>query len=195
MKRMSDKARARYSQAKPVRDGLRESVGLCEVCGSLPYFGNVAALDVHEISRGVHRQKSLDKLFALLVVCRLCHDKLGDAGQWPEARQLALLAERRLLDWDLQAYLELTNPRAPRRIEIEEVVAYMPDTLLKVEEVAGKMRVNRRTAQTWIDSGELPAIDVRPDGAQRSMWRVQRSDLLKFAQGRKSDNRSGRESQ
>ena len=71
MKRMSDKAKARYAEAKPVRDSLRESVGRCEVCGNMPYFGNVAALDVHEISRGVHRQKSLDKLFALLV-CADC---------------------------------------------------------------------------------------------------------------------------
>lgn len=195
MKRMSDKARARYAEAKPVRDSLRESVGRCEVCGNMPYFGNVAALDVHEISRGVHRQKSLDKLFALLVVCRLCHDKLGDAGHWPEAKQLALLAEKRLFDWDLRAYLELTNPRAPRRIEMSEVVAYMPDTLLKVEEIADRMRVNRRTAQTWIDSGELPAIDVRPDGAQRSMWRVQRSDLLVFAQNRRSSNRPSSDAQ
>ena len=78
---------------------------------------------------------------------------------------------------------------------MSEVVAYMPDTLLKVEEIADRMRVNRRTAQTWIDSGELPAIDVRPDGAQRSMWRVQRSDLLVFAQNRRSSNRPAGDAQ
>ena len=116
MKRMSDKTRARFMEAKPVRDNLRESVGKCEVCERAYYYGSVTPLDVHEIARGVHRQKSLGKLFALLVVCRWCHDSLGDAGQWPEARQLALLAERRLHDWDLVAYLELTSPRAPQRI-------------------------------------------------------------------------------
>ena len=189
MKRMSDKTRARFMEAKPVRDSLRESVGCCEVCDR-PFLNDwTMPFDVHEISRGVHRQKSLDKLFALLVVCRLCHDSLGDAGKWPEARQLALLAERRLHDWDLVAYLELTSPRAPRRIEIEEVVAFMKNDMLKVDEVASKMRVNRRTVQTWIDSGELAAVDVRPDQAQRAMWRVQPIDLLKFAQARKSSER------
>jgi len=183
MKRMSDKTRKRYLECKPLRDSLRQSVGRCEVCGS-DYI-----LDVHEISRGVHRQKSLDKLFCLLVVCRKCHDDLGSAAAWPEARQLALLAEKRLPDWDMEAYLDLTSPRAPRRIELEEVVEYMGKELLKVDEVASRMRVNRRTVQTWIDSGELEAIDVRPDGAQRSMWRVQPADLLRFAQRRKSAER------
>ncbi len=66
---------------------------------------------------------------------------------------------------------------------------YMPTEMLKVDEVASKMRVNRRTVQTWIDSGELAAVDVRPDQAQRAMWRVQWGDLLKFAQLRKSSER------
>jgi excisionase family DNA binding protein len=182
MRRMSSKAKARFIECKPIRDALRESVGRCEICDRAS-----APLDVHEISRGVHRQKSLDKLFALLVVCRWCHEKLGSAKEWPEARQLALLAERRLYDWDLEAYLMLTSPRAMKRIEIDEVVKYMPTTLLKVEEIALRMRVNRRTVQTWIDSGELPAIDVRPEGAKRAMWRVQPSDLMQFAQDRKSE--------
>lgn len=189
MKRMSDKTRKRFLQAKPIRDGLRESVGRCEVCDHRYFVGSVTPLDVHEISRGVHRQKSLDKPFALLVVCRWCHEHLGSAKLWSEAKQLALLAERRLHDWDLEAYLELTSPRAPRRIELEEVVAHMKPEMLKVEEVATRMRVNRRTVQSWIDSGELAAVDVRPDKAQRAMWRVQPADLLKFAQARKSAER------
>jgi len=146
-------------------------------------------LDVHEIARGVHRQKALDKLYALLVVCRWCHEPLGDARQWSEPKQLALLAQRRLYDWDLEAYLMLTSPRAPKRIELEEVLVFMPTEMLKVDEVAEKMRVNRRTVQSWIDAGELVAVDVRPEGAQRAMWRVQWGDLLKFAQARKSAER------
>jgi excisionase family DNA binding protein len=86
----------------------------------------------------------------------------------------------------LKAYLELTSPRAPNRITLEEVVEHMSDELFKVEEVAVRLRVNRRTAQSWIDSKELPAIDVRPDGAQRAMWRVKPEDLLRFVQDRKS---------
>jgi excisionase family DNA binding protein len=65
----------------------------------------------------------------------------------------------------------------------------MKSEMLKVDEVADKMRVNRRTVQTWIDSGELAAVDVRPDKAQRAMWRVQPIDLLRFAQARKSSER------
>lgn len=183
MKRISDKARKRYQEAKSVRDALRE-LGRCEICGN-----STRTLDVHEICRGVHRQKALDKLFALLLVCRACHEELGSAAIWPEARQLALLAERRLHDWDLDAYLRLTSPRALRRIEIEDVVTYMKDELLKVDEVAERMRVNRRTAQSWIDTKELPAIDVRPAGAERAMWRVHPKDLLEFAQRRKADGK------
>ena len=181
MKQMSDKRRARYMQAKPVRDELRAEVNECEVCERTR-----VSFDVHEICRGVHRQKALDKRYALLLVCRPCHEELGSAGEWPEARQLALLAHRRLFDFDLAAYLNLTNPIAPRRIELEEIEAYMSDELLKVDEVADRMRVNRRTAQSWIDSGQLPAIDLRPDGAQRALWRVQPDDLLRFAQERKN---------
>ena len=183
MKSMSDKTRKRYLECKPIRDALRESVGRCEVCDKHQSY---YPLDVHEIARGVHRQKSLDKLFALLVVCRSCHGSLDSAKEWPEARQLAVLAERRLYDWDLTAYLELTSPKAPRRIELHEVVKFMSNDVLKVDEVAAKLRVNRRTAQSWIDSKELPAIDVRPEGAERAMWRVEPGDLLKFANDRKS---------
>lgn len=180
MKRMSDKARKRYHEAKPVREALRSEVGRCEISGAVGPF------DVHEICRGVNRSKALDKRFALLVVCRLAHEDLGSASKWPEARQLAVLAERRLFDFDLKAYLELTSPRAPNRITLQEVQKYMSDELLKVEEVALRMRVNRRTVQSWIDAEQLPAIDVRPDGAQRAMWRIKPEDLLKFAQNRKS---------
>jgi excisionase family DNA binding protein len=184
MKRMSDKARKRYLEAKPIRDKLlRESLSVCEVCKKCsPMY----PLDVHEISRGVNRQKSLDKPFALLVVCRWCHEELGSAKEWPEARQLAVLAESRLCDWDLTAYLELTSPRAPKRIELHEVVKFMKDEYLKVDEVAARMQVNRRTVQTWIDAKELPATDARPAGAERALWRVDPSDLLKFALARKT---------
>lgn len=180
MKRMSDKAKKRYNEARPVREALRSEVERCEVSGAVGPF------DVHEICRGVHRQKALDKRFALLVVSRLAHDELGSASKWPEARQLAILAERRLFDFDLKAYLELTSPRAPNRITLEEVLQFMSDKLLMVEEVAVRMRVNRRTVQSWIESKQLPAIDVRPNGAQRAMWRIKPSDLLQFAQERRS---------
>lgn len=180
MRKMSDKARKRYNEARPVREALRSEVDRCEISGAVGPF------DVHEICRGVNRSKALDKRFALLVVSRLAHEELGSASKWPEARQLAILAERRLFDFDLKAYLDLTSPRAPYRITLREVLQYMSGELLKVEDVATRMRVNRRTVQTWIDAKQLPAIDVRPNGAERAMWRIKPDDLLQFAQDRRS---------
>lgn len=181
MRRMSDKAKKRYLEAKPVRDALRSEVGRCELCGC-----SRGVLDVHEIARGPCRAICLDKRFALLVVCRRCHEELSSAREWPQARQLAILAERRLLDFDLMAFLGLTSPRALKRVTLEEVLKHMSDELLKVEEIAVRMRVNRRTVQGWIDDKQLHAIDLRPKGALRALWRVKPSDLLKFVQDRKT---------
>ena len=103
-----------------MRDALRAEVSGCEICGNAK-----RKLDIHEICRGPTRQRALDKRYAILAVCRPCHDKLGSAAEWPEARQLALLKTRRPSDFDLGAYLELTSPRAPRRIEIEDVLEWM----------------------------------------------------------------------
>ena len=181
MRQISNKRRELMKKVKPIRDGLRDEVGQCEICGY-----SHGSLDVHEIGRGSCRAICLGERCALLIVCRRCHEELGSSAKWPEARQLAVLASRRLLDYDLKAYLSFTRPNAPNRITLEEVLEHMSDELLKVEEVAVRMRVNRRTAQSWIDSKELPAIDVRPDGAQRAMWRVKPEDLLRFVQDRKS---------
>lgn len=121
MRQVSNKQARRNREAKPVRDALRAEVAACELCGTTK-----GRFDLHEICRGVHRQKALDKRFALLVVCRFpCHEKLGSAAEWPEARQLALLKARRPEDFDLSAFLELTSPRAPRRIELSEVLEWM----------------------------------------------------------------------
>jgi excisionase family DNA binding protein len=60
------------------------------------------------------------------------------------------------------------------------------DDVMKVDEVADRMRVNRRTVQSWIDSGELVAVDVRPEGASRAMWRVCHEDLIRFVLDRKT---------
>jgi excisionase family DNA binding protein len=181
MKQISDKARKRYHEAKPVREVLRSEVGRCELCGC-----SRGTLDVHEIGRGPCRSICLDKRYALLLVCRLCHEELGSAKIWPQARQLAVIADNRLFDFDLKAFLGITSPRAPKRITLDEVLEHMSQELLKVDEVAARLRVNRRTVQGWIESKQLAAIDLRPEGAQRSMWRIKPSDLLKFVQARKT---------
>ena len=120
MRNASPKRRRRNAEAKPVRDQLRADVLRCERCGT-----HRGRRDVHEIARGVNRAKALDKRFALLLLCLKCHYEFGNAALWPEARQLALLRKRRPADFDLVAYLELTNPRAPERITMEEISAWL----------------------------------------------------------------------
>lgn len=121
MNHLSQKRRLREASARPVREALKESVARCEFCLK-PREPHLLAC--HEIANGNGmRQKALDKPFAILVVCLepwgqpLCH---ATVQSWSEAKQLALLylVSTR---FDLQAYLELTSPRAPRRIEQRDV--------------------------------------------------------------------------
>lgn len=71
------------------------------------------------------RQKSLDKPFATLVLCWKCNGTdFEDKGEWPQARQLALLKIRRPEAYDLVAFNEHVNPKAPNRITPEEVAAH-----------------------------------------------------------------------
>lgn len=179
MRQISNKRRELIKKVKPIRDGLREEVGHCEICKT-----HRGILDVHEIGRGVYREACLGERCALLVVCRSCHDELGNTSKWTEARQLALLARKRHQDFNLQAYLELTSPKAPRRIEIAEVLGFMEEEYLTKSEIAAKMQVDRRSVNNWIDSGQLPAIDCRTVGASKPLYRVAWSDYLAFCKAR-----------
>ncbi len=124
-------------------------------------MAELVRLAVHEIASGTHRQKALDKPYAVLVLCWECNSgQFQDRSQWPESRQLALLARSRPKDFDLTAYLELTSPRAMRRIEIGEILDWMDEDYLSKQDIASRMNVDRRSVQNWIDSGELPAIDA-----------------------------------
>ena len=108
-----------------MRKRLREKHGECMICGSgptRPLRSMLNDLCVHEIANGPNRQAALDKPFALLVLCFHCNGHVvTDKGQWPEARQLAVLLEKSPEDYDLVAYNHLVNPNAPRRIEQWEV--------------------------------------------------------------------------
>jgi hypothetical protein len=105
--------------AKKIRDSLIKRVGCCEICGTVARMHN--PLCCHEIANGPCRSLALDKLFAMLVVCWRCNGELCDKASWPETRQLAVLRLRRPQDYDLAAYNQLVNPRAPDRIREEEV--------------------------------------------------------------------------
>ena len=179
MRPVSDKRRQRNAEAKPVRDALR-TLGHCEICGTTR-----GHFDVHEIARGPFRAICLDKPFALLLLCRKCHEEVGSASEWPEAKQLAVLAKSRPSDFSLENYLELCSPKAPRRIEIDEILAFMDEDYLTKQDIAKRMHVDRRSVQNWITSGELKAIDCRTAGATRPLYRVAWSGYLAFCEARK----------
>lgn len=169
-------------EVKPIRDALRSEVGRCEICGT-----DRGTLDVHEIGRGIHREACLGERCALLVVCRSCHsEKLSDTSDWPEARQLAILAESRPMDFNLTAFLELTSPQAMRRITIEEVSQWFSSDYLSKQDIAERLQVDRRSVQNWIVHGELPAVDCRTVGAGKPLYRVAWRDYLEFCETRKS---------
>jgi len=190
VKAKSTKRRHRESEAKPFRDSLVLNVGECENCACSPSnkqgrMADLVRLAVHEIASGTHRQKALDKPYAVLVLCWECNSgPFQDRAQWPESRQLALLARSRPKDFDLTAYLELTSPRAMRRIEIGEVLGWMEEDYLTKQDIASRMNVDRRSVQNWIDSGELPAIDARTVGATKPLYRVAWSHFLAFCKAR-----------
>ena len=124
MRRVSKKRAARNAEAKPILDALIARVGRCEVCprdhrqvrsGWIRW-----RLDVHHIARGSHREKALDKPFAVLVVCWVCHERIHFGTGWPQARQLAILKRKRPKDYDLDAFNRLIGS-GPNRITQEEV--------------------------------------------------------------------------
>jgi hypothetical protein len=132
MRRVSKKTAARVAECRDVRDQLRQSIGQCELCGHSPNRASTGSLswrlDLHEISRGVNRQKSLDKPYALLLVCYPCHMlRIHGNEDWPEARQLAALKRSRPQDHDLAAY-NLLIGRGPKRITEDEVAVWANDT-------------------------------------------------------------------
>lgn len=138
MRRVSPKRQQRIAEARPVRQGLLERFPWCWACGHSPRNPwrynprECSALCVHEISRGPLREKSLDKLYCLLVTCSWCNcHELTDRSKWPEAKQLAVLLATAPEHYDLAAYLRLTSPAAPLRIEQHEVDFFLTQLALR----------------------------------------------------------------
>ncbi len=101
------------------------------ICGhspTQPHFGKPPAssqLCVHEIANGPHRDKSLDKPYATLVLCWHCNGHVvTDKKEWPQARQLAVLLDADPASYDLPAFNALVNPRASNRITTQDVASY-----------------------------------------------------------------------
>lgn len=126
MRRTSLKRQQLNREADPWRRALIASVGRCEFCGCrLSIFGDELPLQVHEISRGCDRGQSIDKAYAVLVLCAAnpgresCHDVLHRlGGQDQRALGLALLKRSRPGDFDLESYYRLVDRRFPH---IEDV--------------------------------------------------------------------------
>ncbi len=119
-------------RAATQRKVWRHKAGRCMVCNHSPHDPNpeylpmMAKLVAHEISNGGLRLGSLDKPYCILIACRGCNAiKLVNKRLWPEVRQLALLKLKAPERYDLEAYLQHTNPRAPHRITEDEVQAQL----------------------------------------------------------------------
>lgn len=121
MRHRSKKTARRVRACQEFRKQLVKEVGYCEVCA--PKWTSWP-LCCHEIARGTSRLLALDKRFAILVVCKHCHDvRIHGNEDWPEARQLAALKRSRLNDFDLKKYNRLKG-RGENRITIEDVKEY-----------------------------------------------------------------------
>lgn len=121
-------AKRRELAAQPIRKELLESFPACMVCGACPgkphrnLPSELSSLSVHEIHSGSgNRNKCLDKLYGLLVLCWLHNQEMTDRKKWPESRQLAVLKQKAPDNYDLVAYNAMVNVRAPNRITTEEV--------------------------------------------------------------------------
>ena len=120
MRRVSKKRRALLSKINPWREQFKLELGRCEYCGK-------RRLVLHEIARGCDRSRALDKRYALLGLCDPgCHQRVGD---WPRAKQLALLYMRRPYDFDLPSYHALIARKTPDLSEVLDWVEVLMEEL------------------------------------------------------------------
>ncbi len=90
----------------------------CMVCGA---WRN---LHTHEIPRGPAKAAAMDEPAAWLRVCGVCHDALGDYGQWPPARQIALKKMRDNEHYD-RVKVNVLRRRHPDAITESEVQVWV----------------------------------------------------------------------
>jgi len=117
----------RLAETRGMRNGLVAKVGRCELCGTSekdsrwrPLFLN--SLACHEILNGPLRDKVLDEPACLIVACSHCNlGPLNCKGDYPLARQLAIIKAKAPDRYDRERVLELRNPNAMSFVTEEEV--------------------------------------------------------------------------
>lgn len=102
MPRVSPSKRKEQAATGVPRKALLEStLGQCMKCG------RTSRLEVHEIARGAARHKAVHLPRLQLVLCRKCHDAVGDLEDYPVESQLAIR-----LVWEIeQSRRELNEAR------------------------------------------------------------------------------------
>jgi cytochrome c553 len=93
-------------------------------------------LEVHEIARGPSRKQAVQERACWLLVCRRCHEELGDYSKWPLARQLALKLLQDREHFDLRKF-NVIRGRAPNAITMREVNAQIVQLLKSHEWLRG----------------------------------------------------------
>lgn len=99
----------RQTKEKLWRKRFVQAVGQCEFCGT-----NRIRLAIHEIARGIHRQKALTESSCILVLCDPCHSAIERmAGDDQRALGLALVLRSRPADYSLAEFHRLTDRNYP----------------------------------------------------------------------------------
>lgn len=119
MRRVSERRRERNDDVREFRAALVKEFGACMVCGSR------RDLACHEILNGPLRNKTLNEPCSLLVACWSCNSgPLNRKGEWPVARQLAVLRVKAPHYFDLERFNWLRNPNAPNYVTTEDLNEY-----------------------------------------------------------------------
>jgi hypothetical protein len=119
VRRISKRRQERQDDVRDKREGWVREAGACMVCGSK------RDLACHEILNGPLRAKTLDEPCSLLVVCWSCNSgPLNRKGEWPVARQLAVLKRKAPHYYDIVRFNWLRNPNAPNYVTEDEVNEY-----------------------------------------------------------------------
>lgn len=127
MRRVSRKQQDRINKARPIRERLVREAGECMLCGTSPKRPRHRLMEhnqlcCHEVLNGPLRSKVLAEPSCLIVACWYCNQcELNNKGDWPLARQLAVIKQKAPQRYDLQRVLELRNPNAMNYVTESEV--------------------------------------------------------------------------